>query len=397
MAVYRYTASTLQGEMKRGVMHASAPEQLRAALRSRELYLIRYREQNVSRHQRKLGCRVLSEFCMEMSTLLSSGVTVTKALTILSSRNIAPRLRTAAQALLTEIKHGVPMSEAMEQQGAAFPPFMIALLKAGEESGTLDRVFARLAEHYEKEYRLLSNVRGALAYPLLLLGLLVCVMVGLFTFVLPKFFPLFEDGDLPLITRLVMDISTALREQGFFILIVCAAVIGLCIYISRLKPIRLRIDACKLKLPFVGNLLRIIYTAQFARTLATLYSSGVSILNALRIARDTISNAAIRESFDRVIHRVRAGNPLSAALDESGLLDSKLPQTIQVGEETGQLDEMLRATADAFDYESQKTLKKLVTFIEPVMIILMAALVLVVIGAVMLPIYEMYDTIETRY
>jgi len=378
-------------------MHAPAPEQLRAALRSRDLYLIRYREQIVSRSRKRLGCRALSEFCMEMSTLLGSGVTVTKALTILSSRNIAPSLRKAAQDLLTEIKHGVPMSEAMEQQGAAFPPFLIALLKAGEESGTLDRVFTRLAEHYEKEYRLLSNVRGAMAYPMLLLGLLMGVMIGLFTFVLPKFFPLFEDGDLPLITRIVMDLSNAFREHGLFLLVVFAAAIALCVYISHLRAIRLRLDQCKLKIPFVGNLLRIIYTAQFARTLATLYASGVSILHALRISRDTIPNAAIRASFDRVIHRVRAGNPLSAALEENAMLDPKLAQTISVGEESGRLDEMLRATADAFDYESQKTLKKLVTMIEPVMIIIMAALVLVVIGAVMLPIYEMYDTIETRY
>lgn len=397
MALYLYTATTLQGKTRRGEMHAPAPEQLRAALRAKDLYLIRYQEQTVTRSRKRLSSRMLSEFCMEMSTLLGSGVTVTKALTILSSRSLAPRLRAAAQDLLTEIKHGVSISEAMEQQGAAFPPFLIALLKAGEESGTIDRVFARLAEHYEKEYRLMGNIRGALAYPMLLLGLLLCVMLGLFTFVLPKFFPLFEEGDLPLLTRIIMDLSTLLRERGIFLAVIAAALIALCVYLSRIQPIRLRLDRLKLRLPYAGKLLRIIYTAQFARTLATLYASGVSMLDALRIARDTIPNAAIRDSFDRVIHRVRAGNSLSSALEESALLDPKLAQTISVGEETGRLDEMLRATADAFDYESQKALKKMVTMLEPIMIIIMAVLVLIVIGAVMMPIYEMYDTIDTKY
>ncbi len=397
MAVYQYTASSLNGKMKRGQLAAANPEQLKAALREKQLFLITYAEKEQRTRMRKLSALELSDFCRELSSLLSSGVTVVRSLTIISARNMPAQMRTMYGSISSQLKRGVALSDAMELQGRAFPEMLLNMIRAGEASGKLDKTFEKMAEHYQKEHRLTNSVKSAMTYPMVLLVLLIAVVIGLFTFVLPKFFPLFEGMQLPLLTRVVMAISDGISEH-WFLIILCAAFLGVSIYtLLQLHKVRRALDKVKLRIPKVGKLLRIIYTAQFSRTLASLYNSGMSIISSLNVAKSTLPNFFIRDQFDDIIRKVRSGNALSAALSECVGFDPKLAQTVAVGEETGKLDAMLNSTADSFDYESQEAIKKIITILEPLMIIIMALLVLVVIGAVMLPIYTMYGNVESRY
>ena len=237
-------------------------------------------------------------------------------------------------------------------------------------------------------------VKSALTYPIVLLVLIVVVMMALFTFVLPTFFELFEDMEVPLITQIVMNISTFVRENVLIIILLGAILVMLIGFIASLYPVKYQIDRILVKLPKISPLIKIVYTAQFARTLASLYASGINIVDSLQISRNTIPNYYIREQFDDAVRKIRAGNTLSETLKEIDGFDIKLSQTTEIGEETGQLDRMLNSTASSYEYESQAAINKMITILQPVMIVILAGLVLVVIGAVMLPIFNMYSSIE---
>ena len=394
MAVYQYVASNMGGKIKKGQITTANPEQLRELLKQQKLFLISYEEKANLTSGRKLKANELSELCRELSSLLGSGVSVVRSFTIISGRDIESKLKKSYANITTLIKRGVPLSDAMELQGRMFPEMLVNMIRAGEESGRLDQTFEKMSVHYEKEYRMTGAVKSALTYPIVLLVLIVVVMMALFTFVLPTFFELFEDMEVPLITQIVMNISTFVRENVLIIILLGAILVMLIGFIAGLYPVKYQIDRILVKLPKISPLIKIVYTAQFARTLASLYASGINIVDSLQISRNTIPNYYIREQFDDAVRKIRAGNTLSETLKEIDGFDIKLSQTTEIGEETGQLDKMLNSTASSYEYESQAAINKMITILQPVMIVILAGLVLVVIGAVMLPIFNMYSSIE---
>ena len=394
MAVYQYVASNMGGKIKKGQITTANPEQLRELLKQQKLFLISYEEKANLTSGRKLKANELSEFCRELSSLLGSGVSIVRSFTIISGRDIEPKLKKSYANITTLIKRGVPLSDAMEMQGRMFPEMLVNMIRAGEESGRLDQTFEKMSVHYEKEYRMTGAVKSALTYPIVLLVLIVVVMMALFTFVLPTFFELFEDMEVPLITQIVMNMSTFVRENVLIIILLGAILVMLIGFIASLYPVKYQIDRILVKLPKISPLIKIVYTAQFARTLASLYASGINIVDSLQISRNTIPNYYIREQFDDAVRKIRAGNTLSETLKEIDGFDIKLSQTTEIGEETGQLDRMLNSTASSYEYESQAAINKMITILQPVMIVILAGLVLVVIGAVMLPIFNMYSSIE---
>ncbi|MBE6852086.1 MAG: type II secretion system F family protein [Ruminococcus sp.] len=394
MAVYQYVASNMGGKIKKGQLTTANPEQLRELLKQQNLFLISYEEKANMTTGRKLKSNELAELCRELGSLLGSGISVVRSFTIISGRDIDPKLKKSYTNISTQIKRGVPLSDAMELQGRMFPEMLVNMIRAGEESGDIDKTFDKMAVHYDKEYRMAGSVKSALTYPIVLLVLIVVVMMGLFTFVLPTFFELFEDMEVPLITQIVMNLSTFIRENIIIIALVAAISVTLIGFIVTLYPVKYQIDKFILKLPKIGNLIKIVYTAQFARTLASLYASGINIVDSLQISKNTLSNYYIREQFDDAVKKIRAGITLSETLRGIDGFDIKLSQTVEVGEETGQLDRMLNCTADSYEYESQAAINKMITILQPVMIIILAGLVLVVIGSVMLPIFNMYSSIE---
>lgn len=394
MPLYRYTAKDIFGKVKRGELNTADPDALKKVLREKGLYLSRCSKKIDKNADKKLNSSEVSTFCREISSMLSAGISLVRAMNIITGRDLSPKLRYAFTELLSSIKKGIALSDSMELLGKSFPVMLINMIRAGEASGRLDETMEKMADYYEKEARLAKSIKGAMTYPIILASLTVVVTVVLMTFVVPLFADIFKEMELPAITRVVMGISNALTDNfvqiASAVLIICAAVY----FIMQVESVKLSFDKFKLKIPVVGKLLKIIYTARFARTLASLYSSGLSIINALQISKDTIGNRYLASQFEDVVRSVRSGNSLAASLAAVVGFDKKLSETIAVGEETGQLDTLLISVADSYDYDSDMAIKRLMTMVEPVMIIILAVFVVIIMLSVLLPIFSMYSQIE---
>ena len=394
MAEYRYTAATLDGKIVKGKAAAGTPNQLKENLLKQKLYIFEYSEIQKTAGK-KLKTNQLADFCRELSSMLATGVSLVRSMQIIINRELPAQMKATFTSLNNLIKRGIALSEAMEQQGGVFPELLINMVKAGEANGRLDESLEKMSRHYEAEHRTNQDIKGAMTYPVILIVITVIVIIAVFTFIFPSFMSIFGDMELPLITQIMMGISDFLTQQWLLAtVIVVAAGIGL-FQLFRIEKVKFSLDKFKVKCPKVGRLMRIIYTARFARTFSSLYSGGLTILNALRISSDTIGNRYIAAQFDGVVRSVRQGTALSDALGQIDGFDIKLVETIAVGEETGRVDELLNSIADSFDYESSAAIKKLVKLIEPIMILIMSLVILTVMLSVMLPIYDMYGDIES--
>lgn len=394
MPIYRYNAVTIEGEKSSGSIEAESSQNLSEKLKEQGLYLVDSREKTVmgGSKGKKLKPMELADFCRQIGTMLSSGVVLIKAVKIIMERDMPPKMKNIYKELYQSLKQGMSLSESMEQQKGVFPPMLINMYKAGEVSGNIDVTSMKMAEHYEKEARLNSKIKSAMTYPTILFFIIILVILVLFIFVLPIFGDMFTEN-MPPITKFMFGVSDFFRTKWYVLLLIVAAIIAIKKFCKSNMKTRIFFDKLRLRLPKIGKLLKIIYTARFARTLSSLYASGVSLVEALSIAKSTIGNEYISSQFDTLVKEVRQGLTVSEAIQKVDGFDGKLASTIRIGEETGKLDEMLNSTADSFDYESEQATGRLTSFIEPIMIVLMAVIVGTVMISVIQPMYTMYDTI----
>lgn len=399
MPNYQYTAKNQQGKTVRGTAAAPSAEALYAQLRGQGLFLTSQKVQGSRAAVRPLKTAQVADFCRNLGTLLTAGVPLVRAFTILAEEEgLDPKVRALYEAVQTELRKGVPLSDAMQAQAPAFPPLLVSMLRSGEGTGSIDKSCLRMAAHYEKEHKLDQEVGNSLMYPAILGVLLVAVIIILMTYVVPQFEEMFAQLEtLPLPTMILLGMSDFLKHH-WLSLALAAAVAAVALRTAfHLPAVRLQWDRLILHAPVVGRLNRKICTARFARTLSNLYSSGVPIVAALQSGQDTVGNTWIASQFDGVLSLVRSGHPLSEALHGVDGFELKLSSTVLVGEETGKLDSMLATTSDSMDYEAEMATKKLMTLIEPVMIVVMAVVVAFVIIAVIIPIYQSYGTIGAGY
>lgn len=392
--LFRYTAKDIDGRTVRGTMEAADYDALYAQLLEQGLYPQRVTGRGADRRPRTLRPQELSDLCRQLSTLLASGVSLVRALTIISQdEGISAGLRRVYESVLSEVRKGSSLSDALEAQ-QVFPALMLGMIRAGEGSGRLDRVAERLAVHSEKAHQMNQQVKSALMYPMILAVLSVAVVIV--TFVLPQFSDLFSTMDsLPAVTLALMAFSDFMVTKWYLLLLGLAALAAALRALLRVPSVRLALDRGKLTMPVFGQLHRIICTARFARTISSLYASGLPIITALQTARDTIGNAYIVSQFDAVLAQVRSGVSLSAALESVDGFQRKLCSSIAVGEETGQLDSMLDSIADSMEYDAQQASRRMMTILEPMLIVLMAFVVGFIIIAVMSPIIGSYSAIES--
>jgi type IV pilus assembly protein PilC len=344
--------------------------------------------------QTKLKTAELADFCRQLAAMLSSGITLIRAMMIIARRDTKPHIKKVYEALIEDLQRGAPLSEAMAHRDRAFPELLISMIRAGESSGRMDVTALKMANTFDKKHRLDSKIKSATTYPIILIVLIVLVMIVIFTFVLPSFFDMFEGMSLPLPTRVVLAISGFLTNHFVGLTVGVAIAAASLIALFRQPGPKQKLDRFKLKIrPKVGKLLSTIYTARFARTMASLYVSGIPMIQALNIARGTIGNKYIEKQFDEVIYDLGNGRTLSQALGKVDGFESKLYSTILIGEESGRLEQMLESVADQFDYDSEMASQRLVTMLEPILIVVMAVVVAFVMISVMMPIYQMYQNI----
>lgn len=392
MAKYQYTAKDINSKRVKGKIEANDQQELVTLLRNQNQYLMTCKDiTEKEKNDKKLNLKELSEFSRQIGTMLGSGVSLIRAMSILVQREENVKMKKIYKDMYVKLQRGFTLSTAMQDEGRAFPELMVNMYRSGENSGHMDQVAMTMAKQYDKDYKVQSKIKNAMIYPIILVFVMLGCAVLLFTIIIPSFVGVFGNAELPFITRALMKVSDVMTAQWYWILIGVLIIVAIIASLMRMPNVRYKFDRMKLKLPVFGKLNRTIYTARFARTMCSLYTSGISIINGLMIVRSTIGNKFIEDQFDMVITSVRNGVSLSQSIQKVEGFDVKLASSIYIGEESGRLDEMLTTLADDFDYDSEMASQRMVTVIEPIMIVVMAIMVVIVMMGVLLPVVTLYN------
>lgn len=393
MATFKYIAKDINSKKYHGKREVDSREELVALLRSENLYLLKCKEIVKEEDRKKMKLNDLSEFCRELGTMVSSGISLIMAMNIIAKRTPNPKLQALYKDIYVKLQQGLSLSDALAAQGEMFPSLMINMFRASESTGMLDKTSMKLATQFDKDNKLQNKVKSAMMYPMILVIVTIFVVIAVFTLILPNFFDMFGDAPIPLITQVMFGISKAMIANWEWFLIGVLIIICIITMSMRVTKIRFAWDKFKVHCPKVGYLTKIIYTARFARSMSSLYTSGVSMLNSLALARGTINNVYIASQFDEVIKQVRDGTNLSQAISIIDGFDPKLASSVYIGEESGKLDQTLLNVADDFDYEAELATEKMVTLLQPLMIIILGVIIGTIIVSVMLPLYSLYGSI----
>jgi type IV pilus assembly protein PilC len=398
MPIYKYTAVDESGKKYSGAMTVADENVLYDRLKQDRKILVTSKQANKAEVMGKLKTASVADFCRQLGTLLGSGVSLVRALTIIANEeNLKPGERKVYTGLLQTIRKGVPLSDAMNEQAPAFPELLVNMLRSAEVSGNIDKTAKRMAEHYEKENKINQKVKNSMIYPIILVIMMVAIIIFVNAYILPQFSEIFAMmSDLPWTTKVIIGVSDAITNRWYVIIGVVAAVIIVWKLLLKVPRIRIGWDHLKLKVPGIGKLLRTIYTGRFARTLSSLYGSGVPIINSMATAARTVGNKYIESQFPLAIESVQKGETLSRSIKGIDGFEKKLISSINVGEETGNLDEMLDVMADTYDYESEMAIDRLVKILEPVMLIILGVLVGFIMLGVITPIYGSYNAIAQQ-
>jgi type IV pilus assembly protein PilC len=333
----------------------------------------------------------------QLATLVQSGLPLLKGLRMLLDQEQNPALRKALSSVGESVESGSTLSEALGQFPEVFDKLFVNMVKAGEAGGVLDVVLVRLAEFMEKAERVKNKVKSAMVYPFVVLFVAICILMFLMTNVIPKFKQIFEDlldgSQLPPLTRFVVDISTIVQHNWYYIIAGAVAVSIMWKFARRTRGGRYAMDSFKLKMPLFGHIFVKTAVARFARTLGTLMSSGVPVLQALNIVRDTSGNEVVAHAIQEVHDSVKEGDSMSMPLRASGVFPTLVVGMVGVGEETGALPEMLTRVADTYEDQVDRAVEALTSIIEPIMIILLALIVGTIVIAMFMPMIDIMNRI----
>ena len=346
---------------------------------------------------RPIKGREMTVMARQLATMVSSGLSLLRALYVLEDQTEAPKLRRAIGEVRQDVEAGLSLSQAMGKHPRVFNDLFVAMVQAGETGGNLEEVLGRVAVQFEKDDSLKRTVRSAMVYPLLIGTFAVAVLIGMVTFIIPIFADMFSDlgGELPTMTKVMIGVSDAFRSYWWAFLLAPVVLGFVFVRWKRTDRGRLAWDAFKLRLPVkIGAIIRKIAVARFARTLGTLTASGVPILQALAITARTSGNRMISDPMAEVAERVREGQSLAAPLARTGVFPVMLTQMLAVGEETGAMDSMLHKLADFYEDEVATQLKAITSIIEPVMMIFVGAIVGLVVISMYLPMFSIFDQIQ---
>ncbi len=407
MGYFSYKAADQAGKAVKGVIEA--PDEKGAAARLDEWGYIPIRIEPASdkaaaqeggrrilkpfSFSRRVPAREVMLFTQDLSALLSAGLPLDRALKILIDSGGKRRITGVIRDVLGYVQKGHALSDALAQHPALFSHFYTNMVRAGEEGGVLEDVLERLGIYLESVQELKDYIKSALLYPAFLVGVGGISIILLLTFVIPRFSMIFEDMGqaLPLATRILLGFSEGLRNWWWLILaLVCGLLLALRYY-ARTEAGAYQLDRLKLRMVLVGTLSRQIEIARFSRTLGTLIHSGVPILKALKLVKDIIPNRIIASGLEQVHERVKEGESLAHPLADQALFPPLAIQMLTVGEETGRLDEMLLRVADNYEKSVRNLVKKYISLLEPVMILVMGVLIGFMVITMLMGIFSVND------
>ncbi|MDP9497380.1 MAG: type II secretion system F family protein [Actinomycetota bacterium] len=402
-ATYEYKARDAAGAVKTGRVQAETTGQAAGQLRAMGYtpVSISVRGQGLQREitlpsLRRVRLKDLAVFARQFATMINSGLSLLRALTILVDQTENPELRRVLGAVRNDIETGSALSTAMARHPDVFPPLMVNMTRAGEVGGFLDSVLIQVAENYEAEVRLRGKVKAAMTYPVVVLAIAVLAVVAMLLFIVPVFVGMFADFDseLPAPTRALVAISDLMRLLAPLGLVAGIAAAVTWRKVRRRAGVRAVVEPLLLRLPVFGQLFRKIALARFARNLGTMMSSGVPILQSLDIVAETTGNVVLERALRAVQDNVRRGEALAAPLHQHPVFPAMVVQMMAVGEDTGALDTMLHKIAEFYDQEVEATTEALTALIEPLMIVTIGSVIGAMIVALYMPIFKLMDVIN---
>ena len=420
MANFQYIALDAKGEQTTGTVQGASEADAVQQLRAQGLYptqiveegkgtLVAGKTKSKARGKKKVRTvsggkvkpKMLMIFTRQLATLIDSGLPLLRGLTVLGKQEPNPVLRSTVNSLADSVQTGATFSESLSQHPRIFNKLYVNMVKAGELGGVLEVVLTRLAEYMEKAHKLKNKIVSAMVYPLIVLFIAIGILVFLMLFIVPKFREMFQDqGDLPLISEIVFNASGNMISTSFllpnivWVFLVVAGIVILIKMWGNTKGGRASLDATKLKIPVLGDLTRKSAISRFSRTLGTLVTSGVPILQALTITRDTAGNVIVSRAIDQVHESVKEGESIVTPLQASGIFPAMVISMVDVGEETGQLPEMLLKIADVYDDEVDNAVTALTSILEPIMIVFLALIVGMIVFALFLPLIRMIQNVD---
>lgn len=342
----------------------------------------------------KLSLKDIAVFSRQLSAMLNAGVTLIKALNILYLQVEKKNIKESIKRLYESVQKGDQLSEAMKKQEKVYPEIMISMIEAGEASGRLDSVIAKVAETFEKDVKLRNKIKSSMMYPIILAVLCILVVLILVMKVLPVFMGMFTaEMTLPLPTRMVMGFSDIMTAYWYIVMLaVVVIILVLRIYISTEEG-KKNWHSMLLRLPIIGNTITKISAVRFSRTLSTLLSSGMTLIQSLEIVIQVVGNRVIMEGLNITKEDIRKGMPLSQSLRKANVLPPMVYSMISIGEESGSIEDMLTKTSEYYDDEVESAIQKMVSLLEPILIVFMGVIVGFIIISIMLPMLEIYQSI----
>ena len=398
MPTFVYQVRDEKGKLMSGELRAKSQQELDHYLKEKGYIPLMVKQKSAlssgGLFKKKVKIKDLAIFCRQLSIVLQAGLPLVNALDVLKEQIGNPTLKELLNEVYNNIQKGVSLSASMKQFGSfAFPNILINMVEAGEVSGQLDRVFERMAIHFEKEYKTVHKIKQSLTYPVIIVVVAILVVIVLMAFVIPQFNEILMSmgGDLPFTTVLLVGISNFIRSFWYLLIggIILLAFATRSFY--RSPTGRRFFSAMAMRLPVIKGVAKNMVTARFTRTLGTLIASGVLLIQALEVVKKILGNVIIMERFEKLIDDVKKGKGLTQSLIEVDYFQPLVISMVRIGEESGQLDFALEKSADFFDQELETSMQQLTTMIEPAVIVVLAVVVGFILISVMYPMFSIYE------
>lgn len=399
MANFTYEAVNEQGKKFKGIVKAQNKQSAISELRGKGM-TIRSIQENAKTSMDKeihFGRAVKLEdfviFCRQFATLIRAGIQIDQSVSILEDQSTAKHLKAALGDILEQIRSGHSLSKGMNDHPKVFPEMFINMIASGETGGNLDDVLDRMAEHYEKEHKTVQKVKSAMTYPIIVLFIAIGVVIFLLIKIVPTFADMFmeQGSELPWITKFVMSSSDAIVHYWWIFLAGLIGLIFLFRAVASSEEGKFMIDSVKFRLPVFGIILKKAAIARLTRTLSSLFVSAVPVLQAIDVTEKVVGNRVIAKVLRESKDNLQQGKMLSDGIAKSGVFPKMVVQMLIIGEETGQVDNMLAKIADFYEADVDQSVDRLKAVIEPLMLLFVSLIVGVIVAAIMSPMFKMYD------
>jgi type IV pilus assembly protein PilC len=400
MAVFKYKALKPDGQRTSGELILNSKSEVHSYLKEKKYFVINIEETSSKNFMeieipQKVKANHLSVFCRKLHTMMISGLPIVTALDILKDQTTHKSFKKVIQVVYENIQKGMTLSEAMLIHRDVFPDTMIYLIEAGEASGTIDNILDRLAIDFDKEHKIKNQIKAAMVYPIILIIAIICLLIFMIVFILPRFMDMFESSgtSLPGITLMVIAFSKSVSGYWYYYLSAIGSFFILFKVVNSYPKVKRRKDEFKLHMPVFKKYFTLVVTTRFTRTLSTMLFSGVPLLQSLENCSRAVGNVYVSEKITYVVNEVRRGSSLAQPIKEIDVFPKMVDSMINIGEESGALDDILVRTTEYFEEELEITIKKMVQLFEPVMIVVMAGIVGIAVISMVLPLFDLSSTI----